>query len=230
MILGFSEVEANVALKWAALIVFGYLLGSVMFCNILVRKFAKKDIRKISKDGNPGAANVFWHCGWKLGMVGLVADVVKGIIPVALARLVMGNAAENFWEFGIDATETLWFSLVMIAPVLGHAFPIFEKFRGGKCISTSLGVASGLLGISPAFFILGSLDIFFSYIWKIKVGNARAVVFFSLFVLIMAPICVLTKQLAIFLGCAGFSAIAIYKHLPLDADEKLTRAKRVKAA
>ena len=212
----------DVIAKWFLLILFGYLLGSVMFCNIIARKFGKKDLRKESQDGNPGAANLFWQCGKKLGTCGLVLDVLKGVVPVVLARIVFSGG--DGLQYGVNATESFGFALVMLSPVLGHAFPIFEKFKGGKCISTSLGVMTGLLGLSPAIFVLGPLDIFFSYIVKIKVGNVRAVVFYSLFVVIMAVICFMNGEYMIFSGCTMVSALAIAKHLPLDADiSKVTK-------
>ncbi len=211
-------------LKWVGLIVFGYLSGSVMYCNLIARKFGKKDLRKVSKDGNPGAANVFWYCGWKLGVLALALDVLKGLVPVVLARVVMGKGFDmvggSVFQYGKLATESFFFSFVMLSPVLGHAFPIFEKLKGGKCISTSLGVMSGLIGISPAFYFLGSLDIFFSFIAKIKIGNVRALVFYSLFVVIMTIVTAGTGQYAILLGCVMISVLVISKHLPLMADKK----------
>ena len=213
-------------LRWILLVIFGYLCGSVMFCNIIARKFGKKDIRKVSKDGNPGAANVFWHCGWKLGALGLVLDILKGLLPVFLARVVMGGGFEGGFGFGVSATESIWFAFVMLAPVLGHAFPIFEKFRGGKCISTTFGVTTGLLGLSPAVFVLGALDLFFSFVVKIKAGNMRALVFYSLFIVAMAVICVLNRQPVIFLGCLMFSVLTITRHLPLTSDKKVVLARK----
>ena len=220
-------------LKWILLVVFGCLLGSVMFCNLIARKFGKKDLRKVSQDGNPGAANVFWYCGKKLGILALSLDVLKGLLPVILARIVMMTEADvagggtgffdaGFWRAGAEASGSCWFAAVMLAPVLGHAFPIFEKFKGGKCISTSLGVMAGLLGLSPAFLVLGGLDVFFSFVAKIKIGNVRALVFFSLFTFVMAVICAQTRQYAIFGGCALISVVAIYKHLPLMAGSKVS--------
>ena len=191
---------------WLLLIIFGYLCGSIMFCDLIASHFSKKDLYKVSKDGNPGAANVFWYCGWKLGLLGLILDILKGFVPVFLAAQVMGM-------------HSVTFSLAMLAPVLGHAFPAGKLKRGGKCISTSYGVLAALLPYSPAVFILAALNILFSYIAKIKIGNIRALVMYSLFSVIMIPFCLQAQLGAVALGCILISGIVISRHLPLVAPE-----------
>jgi acyl phosphate:glycerol-3-phosphate acyltransferase len=120
------------------LIVAGYLLGSVPTGYIL-GKLAGVDVRTVGS-GNVGATNVARVVGKRLGLLTLFADVAKGLIPVIVAR-------------------ELEVSLVTVAAVgftafLGHLYPIFLKFRGGKGVATALGVFLGVAPLATLVFIL----------------------------------------------------------------------------
>lgn len=202
------------SLTWIFLILLGYFSGSVMYCDFIAKHFSKKDLYQVSKDGNPGAANVFWHCGWKLGMLGLVLDILKGFVPVFIAVHTVGIA-------------NIAFSLVMLAPILGHAFPFGKLKKGGKCISTSYGVFTALIPYSPAVFVLAFLNIFFAYIAKIKVGNVRALVMYGLLCLVVIPISFRAQLAAVALGCLLISATVVSRHLPLTAPEERPAAEKI---
>ena len=111
-------------------VVIGMLFGSLPFSVWLVRWIAHVDVRK-SGDGNPGAINAWRAGGWRVGVPVLVLDVIKGGLPVALARFV--------FELGS------W-SLVPVAlsPVLGHVASPWLRLRGGKGIAATFGVWSAL--------------------------------------------------------------------------------------
>jgi len=113
-------------LYWMLLIVGGFLLGSIMFCEIVPKKVLHKSIYEISTDNNPGVFNVFKHCGNKVGILCLLLDVLKGFITVLVASLLMD-------------THNIAFSFVLFAPALGHAVGMFNHFHGGKCIAISFG-------------------------------------------------------------------------------------------
>lgn len=205
---------------WFILILGGYLLGSIHFCRILGIVFKKIDIVKVSKDHNPGAANAFWYCGKPIGIAGLILDLAKGFIPIFCAV-----------KFA-DISNPL-FILVMLAPVLGHAFSIYNNMKGGKCISTILGELGALLitGVNPYLFpILGLSDLFFSYIKKILPGNLRAMVFFSILIFAAIPTCIYLEQYAILGGTVAISLVAMFKHFPIYDEEtkKRRRKKEVK--
>ena len=72
-------------LQYLIAIVGGFLMGGIMFCQVLPEKIMHKDIQAISEDHNPGATNVFVNCGPVLGMICLALDLAKGLIPVLLA-------------------------------------------------------------------------------------------------------------------------------------------------
>ena len=115
----------------AFLLVFsGFLAGSVPFSWIFSKIGAKRDLRSIG-DGNPGAWNAFRAGGARTGVPSLLLDVAKGALPAALA----------FWVFSLSGFVL---AMAMLAPVLGHAFSPWLRFRGGKAIATTFGVWAGV--------------------------------------------------------------------------------------
>jgi len=127
------------ALLSIALALVSYLIGSVPF-GLLLAKTKGVDIRE-QGSGNIGATNVLRCLGKPLGITCFVLDVLKGYLPAALFPT-LGNCAP---EFGI---------LFGVAAILGHNFPVFLKFKGGKGVATSAGV---LLGVAPQAVGLGIL-------------------------------------------------------------------------
>ncbi len=135
----------------AALVVFAYLLGSVPTGLILARKYARVDIRS-QGSGNIGATNVARVVGKKAGVLTLLADALKGALPVwaALAAEGSGNA------------DLSWTAAACgLAAFAGHLFPLYLGFRGGKGVATGLGVlvaaAPQVLVVCVAAFLLGVL-------------------------------------------------------------------------
>ena len=124
------------AIFWL-LIGFAYLCGSIPFAK-LVGKYYGIDIQKHGS-GNIGFANVVRVLGWKASPIVLIGDVCKGLVPVIIAK-----------EF-LSPYQVL---AVAIAAVVGHIFPIWLKFKGGKGIATGLGVT---LVISPVVGSFGLL-------------------------------------------------------------------------
>ena len=112
------------------LIIFAYLLGSLSTA-IIVSKLGHMPDPRTQGSGNPGATNMLRLGGKKMAALTLLGDALKGFIPVTLASVL------------VDDTTTL--ALVGIAAFLGHLYPVFFGFRGGKGVATSLGI---LLGIS----------------------------------------------------------------------------------
>jgi glycerol-3-phosphate acyltransferase PlsY len=117
-----------------------YLIGSIPFGVIIARTHGK-DLRSIGS-GNIGATNVARALGRKWAYVCFALDVLKGLIPTLLALHVIKSAST---ESGTSpaATLCLWI-LASCATIVGHVFPIYLKFKGGKGVSTSFGVALGI--------------------------------------------------------------------------------------
>ena len=132
-------------LIWAALL--GYLIGSIPFGLLLTKAAGMGDVRQIGS-GNIGATNVLRTGNKGLAAGTLVLDLLKGFAPVALAGHLWGEVAMAF---------------AAGAAVLGHCFPIWLGFKGGKGVATNAGVAFGLawpLGLAYAFVWLSVLAIF----------------------------------------------------------------------
>lgn len=131
-----------------ALVVGAYLLGSISWSVLLVRLLQGMDVRSVGS-GNAGATNVMRAAGRKAGVAVLALDIGKGIAAVAVPRsldappAVVGGAA--------------------VAVVLGHVFPVFFAFRGGKGVATSAGALGTL---SPVAMALGLLVFLAIVTWK----------------------------------------------------------------
>lgn len=128
----------------------GYLSGSILFAYLIPKYFYHIDICRLSDDQNPGAFNAFTHTGIRTGTLILLLELAKGFFPVHIALHVL------------SPTDPL-FALVLAAPVIGHAFPLFHPRMGGKAIAVSFGC---LLGLYPdlrpvltlaAFYLIFSL-------------------------------------------------------------------------
>ncbi|OHB61473.1 MAG: acyl-phosphate glycerol 3-phosphate acyltransferase [Planctomycetes bacterium RBG_13_50_24] len=133
-------------------IIAAYLLGSIPF-GLLIAKAHGKDLRSIGS-GNIGATNVSRALGRKWAYFCFVLDVLKGLIPMLTTMFIAKP----------DSVITLWLWLsVGCAAILGHIFPIYLKFKGGKGVATSFGVA---LGLWPYFTVCA---LFFAVMWLVVV-------------------------------------------------------------
>lgn len=115
--------------------IFSYLLGSLNF-SIIISKLMGDDIRKHGS-GNAGSTNMLRTYGKKIAVAAFAGDILKGIIAMAAARLI---AAHVFDSAGKDFYFYLSEAVLGSAVVLGHNFPVFFKFKGGKGIATSEAV------------------------------------------------------------------------------------------
>jgi len=121
-------------MNFLLLILGGYLLGSVPFAMIIAKAHGK-DLRNVGS-GNIGATNLSRAVGKKWGIFCFVLDAVKGIVPMLIGARLVSSPPEISELF-------LWLG-VGLATILGHVFPVYIKFKGGKGVSTSFGVALGL--------------------------------------------------------------------------------------
>jgi len=103
-----------------------YLLGSIPFGLLIARIFAGQDIRAVGS-GNIGAANVARNAGLVPGVMTLLLDAGKGYFAVWIAQIETGNSAR-------------WMMLAAVVAVIGHVFPVWLRFKGGKGVATGLGV------------------------------------------------------------------------------------------
>ena len=153
------------------LLILAYLVGSIPTGVILTKAFSEVDPRT-QGSGNIGATNIYRTAGKKLGIITLLGDILKGLIPVAIAR---GALESHFW-----------IGAVALVAFLGHVYPIFLKFKGGKGIATGLGV---FLALAPLPAILSFL-VFVAVVLKyrfISLGSLTATLAFPLFLAWLNP-------------------------------------------
>ena len=153
------------------LILFAYFLGSIPTGVVLTKAFSKVDIRTQGSK-NIGATNVYRTAGKKLGVLALLGDILKGVIPVVLAR---GTLESHFW-----------IGAVALVAFLGHLYPIFLKFKGGKGVATGLGI---FLALSPLPTGLAAI-VFVLVVFKwryISLGSLTAAAAFVVFLTLLDP-------------------------------------------
>lgn len=122
-------------------VVAAYLMGAAPFAQIIA-KLHGKDLRTVGS-GNIGATNLARACGRKWGYICFGLDVLKGLVPVVAFPIVAKTDTASAGFFA------MWLA-VGIAAILGHVFPVYLNFRGGKGVATSFGVA---LGVWPYFTV-----------------------------------------------------------------------------
>lgn len=149
-------------MKYILILTISYLLGSIPFGLLVARWWAKVDVRQHGS-GNIGMTNVLRTTGWFCALITLIGDMGKGIAAVLLARY-----------FGFDPTLTL---VAGIFAVIGHNWPIFLGFKGGKGVATIAGVLVAYQPIAAAILVAIWLGVLL--IWK-YISLASIVVAFCL--------------------------------------------------
>lgn len=177
----------------AGLPIISFLSGSLMFSFWLVR-LSGRDPRAVG-DGNPGAVNAFKVAGPVIGSLGLLLDFLKGAIPVGL----------GYWHLQIGG---LLLALTIIAPVLGHAFSPWLRFRGGKAIAVTFGVWCGIT-FWEAPCVLGGVLLVTKFIFRVR--NDAVCVMLGMMALLIYVVLRL-KSPALIAAALGNALVIIYKH------------------
>ena len=136
-----------------ALCIVAYLLGSINFSIIITKKLINKDIRDFGS-GNAGGTNAIRVLGAKTGISVMVLDMIKGLVAILVSRVVL------------VAVPDLYLSIIALFAVIGHLFPVFFGFKGGKGIAVTAGI---LLGITPLTMVT------LLAVWGILVGITKYV-------------------------------------------------------
>ena len=156
--------------------IIAYLIGSINFSVIISKKVAGFDVRD-KGSGNAGTTNMLRTVGKKAAAITLVCDILKGVISILLAKLI-----GNIWK-GLDIE--LLVQLAGIFVILGHTFPVFFKFKGGKGVATSLGV------ILTTNWQIGLICLVFALILivltqMVSVGSVAAAILYPVLTIFMA--------------------------------------------
>lgn len=178
------------ALLYSFVIIVGYLLGSVCSAVIVSRLFSLPDPR-IEGSKNPGATNVLRLAGKKYAAIVLIGDMLKGLIPVLLAKILISSPT----AIGFTA----------LAAVIGHMYPVFFRFHGGKGVATAIGALLGL------HLILGVMVI---AAWLLVANFTRYSSLASIISLILAPLFALftTGNFDLFPPLFFITLFVIYQH------------------
>jgi glycerol-3-phosphate acyltransferase PlsY len=173
-----------------------YLLGSIPFGLLLAKQFGGGDVRKAGS-GNIGATNVARVAGPLAGILTLILDTAKGIAAVWLAGRFTGESAT-------------WMMVAAFAVLLGHCFPVWLKFKGGKGVATALGVFLALSPLAAVSALL--LFVLCVAYWRyVSLGSVAAAAAMPLLIYFLwapghAP------PIVIDLGTLAVAALVIYKH------------------
>ena len=110
-------------------VIIGYLIGSIPFGYLIVRGKGGGDVRETGSGGT-GATNVSRRAGKAAGVFTLVLDALKGSFAVLVATIIVGPAVNAEW----------WIAAAAITTIVGHIFPVWLRFRGGKGVATAVGI------------------------------------------------------------------------------------------
>ena len=153
--------------------IIAYLIGSINFSVIISKRMAGFDVRE-KGSGNAGTTNMLRSVGIKAAVITLLCDILKGVVVILIAILI-GNIIDN-----VDSA--LLVQLAGIFVIIGHTFPIFFQFKGGKGIATSLGVLLMInwqIGLICLLFAL----VLMALTRMVSVGSIAAAVLFPILVI-----------------------------------------------
>jgi glycerol-3-phosphate acyltransferase PlsY len=145
----------------ALVVALAYLLGSIPFGYLIVRAGGGGDVRETGSGGT-GATNVTRRAGKRAGLLTLLLDALKGGAAVFVARLLLAEG------FGVD----WWVAAAAVAAVVGHVFPVWLGFRGGKGVATGLGVFALLAPLA----LLCALPVFVLVVWATRYVSLGSIV------------------------------------------------------
>ncbi len=196
----FASVNWKLCLFAAVVALVSYLLGSVSFAVIVSRIGAKDDVRNHGS-GNAGMTNILRSYGKKMAAFTAIGDFGKGVIAVALGRIIFSLAGIQ----GIDAGY-----IAGLFVILGHLYPLFFGFKGGKGVLTSLGAA---VIVSPIpFLVIAGIAI--PTVFAVKIVSLISIIGFALYPVVVVAVDLLLNKP--FLGELIFalvvSGLGIWKH------------------
>ena len=183
--------------NWLIILTLAYLLGSIPFGYLLVRIFRKQDVRATGS-GNIGATNVARSGGKGLGLLTLLLDALKGYIAVLIAMHVAPDTGQGPAALAVATA---------VVAVIGHVFPVWLGFKGGKGIATALGVFLGLVPM-VALSALGLFIVVVAVTRLVSLGSILAAVSIPIFALLLVQ----HRSAALLVGLSVISLLTIVKH------------------
>ena len=182
--------------------IIAYLIGSVNFSVILSKKMAGFDVRE-KGSGNAGTTNMLRSVGKKAAALTLICDVLKGVVAILIAMFIG-------WAFKIE-NQSLLVQIAGIAVVLGHTFPIFFGFKGGKGVATSLGILiMGNWQIGLICLVFGVLLIALTRM--VSLGSCAAAVLFPVLTLFITDNYIVSQGSGYLIYSIILAVIVLFNH------------------
>ena len=187
---------------YVVMAIIAYLIGSVNFSVIFSKKFAGFDVRE-KGSGNAGTTNMLRSVGKGPAVLTLICDILKGVVSILLA-IAIGSIFKN-------TDRALLVQVAAIAVVIGHTFPIFFKFKGGKGVATSLGVlllTNWQIGLICLVF--GLLLIILTRM--VSLGSCAAAVLYPVLTLFINQHYIVTGNSSYFIYSIILAIIVLFNH------------------
>ena len=182
--------------------IISYLIGSINFSVILSKKIAGFDVRE-KGSGNAGSTNMLRSVGKKAAALTLICDILKGIIAILIAMFIG-------WIFNVE-NKSLLVQISGIAVVIGHTFPIFFGFKGGKGVATSLGI------LIMTNWQIGLICLVFGIVLiiltrMVSLGSCTAAVLFPVLTLFITENYIVSQGSGYFIYSIILAVIVLFNH------------------
>ena len=182
--------------------IISYLIGSVNFSVIISKKVAGFDVRE-KGSGNAGSTNVLRSVGKGAAALTLVCDILKGVVAILIA-IGIGSIVQN-------TDKALLVQIAGIAVVIGHTFPMFFKFKGGKGVATSLGIllmTNWQIGLICLVFAL----VLIILTQMVSLGSCAAAILFPVLTLFIKEHFIVSEGTDYFIYSVILAIIILYNH------------------
>lgn len=182
--------------------IIAYAIGSINFSVLVSKKMAGFDVRE-KGSGNAGSTNVLRTVGKKAAVITLIADVLKGIVAILIAWIV--------GKFAKEVSPAILVEIAALAVVVGHTFPIFFEFKGGKGVATSLGIVliiNWKIGLICLVFALAIMAI----TRMVSLGSISASVLFAVLTLFIRDSYIVEFEFSYIIFGILLAAFVIFNH------------------
>ena len=182
--------------------IIAYLIGSINFSVIISKKMAGFDVRE-KGSGNAGTTNMLRSVGKKGAAITLICDILKGVVAILIAMLIG-------WAFKVE-NQSLLVQIAGIAVVIGHTFPIFFGFKGGKGVATSLGI------LIMTNWQIGLICLVFGVVLialtrMVSLGSCTAAVLFPVLTLFISENYIVSQGSGYFVYSVILAIIVLFNH------------------
>ena len=182
--------------------IISYLIGSINFSVIISKKMAGFDVRE-KGSGNAGTTNMLRSVGKKGAAITLICDILKGVVAILIAMFIG-------WAFKVE-NQSLLVQIAGIAVVIGHTFPIFFGFKGGKGVATSLGIlimTNWQIGLICLVFGI----VLIALTRMVSLGSCTAAVLFPVLTLFISENYIVSQGSGYFVYSVILAIIVLFNH------------------